>query len=555
MSVKPRNQERRQFLVLYRDFLFRIINIEILSPGGEIRRLLIQFTAMLAAFSFVLAIWFVPMMSLSTMPRERLLVAASPLQEFLITSTMTMAGLFTLLVWNAILPDRRDCLILGPLPVPTRVIFLAKAAALSTALAISIIATNIFTGLSIPFLLGDMRTLFAWWLVMAVSGLFVACGLITIQGMLCGVLNYTSYMRISSWVQLIAFFGILGFFFLKPAHLAPSSWFFTLFRDLNRPSSGLTPASTHGLWSFGVVSALSCVTLSLAFVRDLRRIVEQPGIAPNDRRRPAGRLGSVLAAKVLPRSLDRAIVTFAARSVARSRQHRLLLAAYAGIGLAMALAYLRDLIYGSDLNRLSGRSGWRQPNTALLVAGLVLLFFCIVGVRAVFTMPMDLKANWIFRVTLVQPLNAYFVAIRKALYFLSAIPAWLAATVTYFAIWVWTSAAEHVLVLVLVGIVLAERALFRFDKIPFTCSYLPGKANIHVRVGAVGILFLLAASLGVQFEYWAMRRPLRFAISAIILGSLALWAGRRTASRPINQLRFEDLQPDELLTLNLVRLD
>jgi hypothetical protein len=131
VALKSPNEARCQFHVLYRDFLFRIVDLEVLSSGGEIQKLLIQFVAMLAAFSFVLAIWFVPMMSLSTMPRDKLLVAASPLEEFLIASTMAMAGLFSLLAWNAVLPDRRDCLILGLLPLRARTIFLAPPPSVS----------------------------------------------------------------------------------------------------------------------------------------------------------------------------------------------------------------------------------------------------------------------------------------------------------------------------------------------------------------------------------------------------------------------------------------
>ena len=44
--------ERRQFRVLYRDFLFRMVDLELLSAGGKIGNLLGQFAAMLTAFIF-----------------------------------------------------------------------------------------------------------------------------------------------------------------------------------------------------------------------------------------------------------------------------------------------------------------------------------------------------------------------------------------------------------------------------------------------------------------------------------------------------------------------
>ena len=42
-----------QFRILYRDFLTRILDLELISSRGEIERLLAQFGAMLGAFSFI----------------------------------------------------------------------------------------------------------------------------------------------------------------------------------------------------------------------------------------------------------------------------------------------------------------------------------------------------------------------------------------------------------------------------------------------------------------------------------------------------------------------
>ena len=44
-------EERRQFRILYRDFLRRIVDLDVLSSHGDIEKLLVQFAAMLAAFS------------------------------------------------------------------------------------------------------------------------------------------------------------------------------------------------------------------------------------------------------------------------------------------------------------------------------------------------------------------------------------------------------------------------------------------------------------------------------------------------------------------------
>ena len=127
-------RERSQFRFLYRDFLFRIVDLELLASRGDAQRLLSQFGALLAAFSFTFAIYFVPRYGLSTLPWEKLSKLGWVDQDLLIATTMAIAGMFTILAWNNVLPDRRDCLIFGLLPVRTRTIFLAKLAALATAL-------------------------------------------------------------------------------------------------------------------------------------------------------------------------------------------------------------------------------------------------------------------------------------------------------------------------------------------------------------------------------------------------------------------------------------
>jgi hypothetical protein len=568
--------ERRQFRVLYRDFLFRLVDIELLSAGGDVQKLLGQFGAMLAAFGFTIAIFTFPALARSGLPFERLIGPVRIEQEFLIATTMAIAGLFSVLAWNAVFPDRRDSLILGLLPVRVRTILLAKLAAMGTALGVSIAAVNIFTGLCFPFLaiapgggmLGGLRSLAAYWVAMAAAGLFVCCALLALQGLLsfCSSGGHAAgfLLRFSSFLQLSAFFVNLGVYFLKPTftsvagplHWLPSFWFCGLLQLLNGASDPpFVTLAQRALWSLLIVFSISAITLALAYRRNIRRIIEQPDIAPADRSRPATRLGSFLAGKLLTRPIDRAIILFVARTIGRSRQHRLLLAAYAGIGLAIALAYARDFLYGSSSFEPAYRDlHWNQVNGPFLVGSLVLLFFAVVGARAAFAMPMALRANWIFRITAVHSPRAYSAAVRKSLFALTAIPIWILSGMLFFAIWPLRFAGQHVAMMVVTGFLMVEISLHRFRKIPFACSYLPGKAKIHTRLGTVGIGFLMAANLGVQIEYWAMHGAVRFAVLFAILLAFAIGAWWRTAEfarSPANRLQFEDLPPAEVTALDL----
>ena len=574
--------ERRQFRILYRDLLARMVDLEIISAGGDPGQLFRQGVATLAALSFTFLLVTMTKYWTGSAPAEQLQLAAQAETEFLFATTMAVAAMIAVLGWNIVLPDRRDCVILGVLPVPLRTIFLARVAAISTAIGLGVLAINIFTGLAYPFVLSapggatPARVLLAYWLAAAGVALFVCFALLAVQGVSALLLSRRMFLRISGGIQMAAFFAILGSYFLKPPLLLPltgkslaiswepSFWFYALFQY----SAGTAPAILEPLarralaWTLalGIVAAAA---YCLAFRRALRRVVEQPDLVPADRTRGAGRLARFLLERLLPASLDRAVFLFAARTLARRRQHRLLVAAFGGIGLAVALAYAKDLIYGYSgslwdslgVNADPSRY-WDRANIPLLAGSLLLLTAAIGGVRAAFSVPAELRANWIFRLTATRPPADYFAAARKALFGLAALPLWILAAAAFLLIWPIEQALEHAATLVVTGILLAELSLYRFRKIPFACSYLPGKSNMAVRLGVYATLLLLAADRGVALEYWCMHDPLAFAALFALLCGAAFWAYKRRmrfAEAHGNTIQFEETPPAVIFALDLRR--
>ena len=213
--------ERQQFRILRRLFLSRIIDLDILSLRGEPQKLLVQVASMLAALSLVLTLYAVPKYAITKLKPHQLLVAAWGDQEFFIATTMAVVGLFTVLCWDTIFPQKRDVLVLLPLPVRPRVMVAAKMAAVGGALGVSIIATNVFLGLSYPLLVippdsgpfGFLRSIVAFWITMGCAGAFMFCTLLAMQGVASQLLSYRLYSRVSSYLQFAAFFVILGLYF------------------------------------------------------------------------------------------------------------------------------------------------------------------------------------------------------------------------------------------------------------------------------------------------------------------------------------------------------
>ncbi len=275
--------------------------------------------------------------------------------------------------------------------------------------------------------------------------------------------------------------------------------------------------------------------------------MEEPDIVPSDRVRPLARVTASLAGRLVPRPLERAVLLFTARTLARSREHRLLFVAYASLGLAIAFAYARSYLYGYAKNP------WNRANVPFIAASVVVLFMAIIGARAVFALPASQPSNWLFHLTAVHPPASYFRAVRKSLFVLVVAPVWTACAILYLTLWPALPALEHLALLVAFSVLLVQRVLYKFRKVPFTCSYLPGKANLHVRLYAFGALFLFLADSGSRLEFWAMERMARFVILFVIL-ALAIWAQRRTAefaAAPGNRIQFEEVPQADIFALDL----
>lgn len=113
-----------QFRVLYREFFFRMVDLEVLSADalGDANRLLGRFAALLVTLSVFLALHALEMAG-SDGPATLRYFDALRYEHFLIATTMLVVGLFAVLSWDSTFPDRRDVLVLAPLPVRARTLF------------------------------------------------------------------------------------------------------------------------------------------------------------------------------------------------------------------------------------------------------------------------------------------------------------------------------------------------------------------------------------------------------------------------------------------------
>ena len=399
---------------------------------------------------------------------------------------------------------------------------------------------------------GFLRWFAAYWFTMLASGVFIYCGVLGVQGLAAQVLPRRLFLRVSGLLQLAAFCLFVCGYFLQPVfgglasltapeiqrllRWVPSYWFLGLFHELNGSMHPILAPLARRAWiGLVIVVCGTAVAYTLSYLRTLRRIVEEPDITPGSRRfgwlPPFGS------------RVQTAIGQFSVRTLLRSRQHRVILAFYLGIGFALTIFLLKAPAMREETYECGA-------DTALLAASIVMMVLAVVGTRVVFALPLDLRANWIFRVTPVAPARECMTASRRALLLLSAAPVWIGSAVLCLRLWPWRQATGHLVVLGLLGMLLGDLALRGFWKLPFTCSYLPGKSQVHmVFLGAVGLMW--GVLLGVKWERQALQDSHSVAAMVALFGVAAVCG--RWVRPDEEELRFEEEATPAVLELGLHR--
>ncbi len=406
--------------------------------------------------------------------------------------------------------------------------------------------------------LGVLRSFGAYWFTMLAAGVFVYGAVLGTQGLAALTLPRRLFLRLSGYLQMAAICLIMGMYFLQPGfgglddltigsvgrliQWLPSYCFLALYEQLNGSMHPALGSMARRAWIglAGVVCGTALV-YTLSYWRTLRKIVEEPDIMPGSRR-----------FSWLPRFGDQAqtaIGQFAVHTLVRSRQHRLILGFYLGIGLAFTCLLLK-VGSGAAVNDAS-----HEKSMLLWAASIMMMALAAIGTRVAFAMPLDPRANWIFRVIAVRGGLKTLAASRRALLLLSVAPVWLATAVVCIGLWPGPQNAGHLAALGLLGVIVTDVCLLRFRKIPFTCSYLPGKSRVHMAfLGSIGLFW--AGSEAAMLERHALRHTADAAMMLAFLALVSVCLRRTTAALTRSgeqELRFEEEAPPAVLGLGLHR--
>ncbi len=257
-------------------------------------------------------------------------------------------------------------------------------------------------------IVGLIRLFAVYWSTMLAAGAFIYCCVLGVQGLAAQLLPRRLFLRASSFLQLAAFCLLVSVYFLQPMVAlpqtiidaqssgllawSPSYWFLGLFQQLNG-SPALALLARRAWIGLAIAVCGTAAAYALSYFRSLRKIVEEPDIMPGSR-----------GASWLPRfgtSLETAVVQFSIRTLLRSRQHRVILAFHLGIGFAITIFLLKSPV-AKEISNGSVSDPWHQVSMSLLASSIIMMAFCVVGIRVIFSLPLDLPANWVFRITPVR---------------------------------------------------------------------------------------------------------------------------------------------------------
>ena len=501
---------------------------------------------------------------------------------------MLLVAFVTLLVSHSLFPDERDFRILGPLPVRKSVVFGAKLGALLlftglfiAAAHIALVPLMLLTSMN-PWREHAVLARFAMLVIASVAAsAFTVLAVTTIVGVLMLALSRSrlhALIAMMKSVMLAVLVLCVPLVFHLPAlgtslaegavwlTLLPPAWFVGLQRVLlGSVDPWFVRLAALALTALAAVAIIVSVTYTLLFKQFERLMLRTAAISPpwfkTDRTTafahgPSNVEGPVLSEVEGPvlseveGSAFRAVYRFTIATLHRSQLHQGVLVGLSACGVGIAM----NRFIGADLGGWLGTGGPLPSSlaSAAMWTPFALMFACGLGVRAALALPMEHRANWIFRLTedeatrreqlraVDHVVTMYVVGVPVA----AALPVlWMALGPT---------AVIAAGIVALVGLVFVHAVLLDWRRIPFTCSYLPGKRFIthSLVLGFVAyLIFTLAGGWLVRAAAAGTKQALILAVALSIVAGLLRW--RRLAIWSETPLMFEDEFPDQPVQLRL----
>jgi hypothetical protein len=558
---------------LRRHFVTRFFDSDLVSTPGQWQVVAGGVLAVLVSLSLIFTqAYYHKYAELNGLPDpEQLGLAVLADVLFLVTLSMLLAGLFTTLLWPQMFPGLSDYLALGALPLRMRDIFVAKFTALAGFALLFIVAITSLPSLMLPMVMSGRwaphtaSQVPAIFVSTSLAALFVFFSAVAVQGALLNLAPIRYFARLSLATQ-----GLLLTILLCALPLAisipslqhamnrrpdwivwiPSIWFLGLDQALIGVRDPMALRLAR-LSVAGVSGAAGAAVLSYlwSYRRHRVRLLESPAMVSKN----ADRDGfAAITDRLFPNPRELAVFAFIAKTLARSRQHRLALTAFAGL----AVAVIFDSFVSLALSR--GFRGFSVVTPALrrvaVSAPLALSLFVLAGFRYLFRLPVELRANWVFQLAEHGNSRVFLNAVARFLLYCAVAPVALITLPAEFCLLGPGAGGVVAILCLLPSLTLMEALLMQVERIPFTSSYLPGRRPMIETLVLYGVsvgLYVSALSAVIVLSLQDSRLSLGL-FAALLVIWLRVRKGR-SESWELGRLQFEELPEPTIQTLRIQR--
>jgi hypothetical protein len=455
------------------------------------------------------------------------LLIAFPDEYFFIVLSMTVTGAIAVWRWDAIFPDRRDYMNLVHLPVSTRTIFFANLLAVLFLIGLVALDVNVASCVLFPMVVSASQGTLLFFLKFGavhatgvlLASIFSFLAVFSILGLLMAILPPRLLRRVSAYARglvVVYLVMLLCTSFAVPdllrqvkgpapswTWLFPSCWFVSLCQLLReRANPGMTELAKLCIPGMVAVGLLAFGTYAIGYRRHFVQISEiAEGVSVVHT--PTSWCWTLIDRSFLRTSFQRGCFRFVGKTLLRSEAHRLALVGVGGLALVLAS---QALMHASEAAS-SARQAALTPEA--LSIPFIVSFLLIVGMRSVFEIPAELRANWIFQLML-DPNQQECEPLARRIILLATLPWILVVTFVVHlyleGLWV---AGMHTAVVATWSCLLVNIVLVRFRKLPFTCSLAVFKQHSIVILIAFCFGFLVYAGSSPEFESTALRSPIR----------------------------------------------
>lgn len=524
----------KKFIVLTKHFYQRLFLNDVVAFEEQMQERIIGILVILGVFSGLLAYGFLNKYGLSPD------IGRSWIEKLgFITYCMLIMGFISVLEWDVIILDSRDYANLSSLPIKTGSLLTAKFTSLSLfvglfALSMSSISTLCFISFLPRWQSSGFLYIFRFALV-HITTMFLAIFFaffinVVIIGILMAVLGSRIFNRFSAYIRsVLLIIHVFAFFFYmrllvsgasdinpltkitdtdlflkKLSVYFPPMWFTDLYESL----LGNMNLSFHGTLYYALIGLILMVGIFyLTTGIGYRRYLQRSGTS-DGKKAHLNKLkiisNKVLNKTLLRNNIQRAVFYFYRNTLKTSILHRMRLASYiaVGVGIVSFQIVIQGITKKTSLSE----------NTALISIPLTLSFFLLLGLREIVNIPNSLNANWIFQLTEKKYLKHYFSGLRKGVVALNILPLFILLFIFYVFFLGWITAAYHCLFGFLITVLVMELFFLRYNKIPFACSYLPGKEKIQLFWIFYLLLFIAYLKITSWIELMLLQAPSNFFI-------------------------------------------